>query len=439
MCIGFLILQNMDLQELYALYLQHPLVNTDTRKELKGSIFFCLKGPNFDANSFADEALNKGAVHVISDSVENEGKDKITVVTDVLITLQKLASLHRKNFTFPVIGLTGSNGKTTNKELIAAVLAKKYKTYYTKGNLNNHIGVPLTLLSIPLSAEMAVIEMGANHQGEIRDLSAISDPDYGMITNFGKAHLEGFGGVEGVIKGKKELYKHLNHKNGIVFVNGDDELLNKNSVNLNRVLFGKNSSDYFVEGKIVESAPFISFQFSTAGKSSPLIDTLLVGSYNFYNLLAACCIGTYFKVEPKTIAKALEEYTPTNNRSQLIKTENNEIILDAYNANPSSMEAAIENLYAQKHTSKYALLGEMLELGITSKDEHQLLIDNLKAKSINSILVGNGFKLCDKKGFHWFENTMDLINYLKENTISNSLVLVKGSRAVAMEKIVDFL
>jgi len=439
MRIGFLILPNMNLQELYALYLENPQVNTDTRKELKGSIFFCLKGPNFDANSFADEALNKGAVYVVSDSSKNEGKDKIMVVADVLQTLQQLASLHRKNFKFPVIGLTGSNGKTTNKELIATVLATKYNTYYTKGNLNNHIGVPLTLLSIPLSAEMAVIEMGANHQGEIRDLSTICDPEYGMITNFGKAHLEGFGGVEGVIKGKKELFDHIKNRNGTVFVNGDDKLLSLHSSDLNRILYGNKSSEYFIEGQIINSDPFISFQFSAQGETSPVINTHLVGGYNFYNLLAASCIGTYFKVDLENIAKALEEYTPTNNRSQLIKTENNQIILDAYNANPSSMEAAIENLSAQKHTLKYALLGEMLELGITSKEEHQQIIDTLETKKIKALLVGNGYKLCDKKGYHWFENTLDLSEYLKENTISNSLVLIKGSRAVAMENVVNFL
>ncbi len=426
-------------QELYTIYQSHPRVNTDTRTDLKDSIFFCLKGPNFDANTFADEALKKGAAHVVSDSTVNAGKAKITVVPNVLETLQELAKHHRNMFTFPVIGLTGSNGKTTNKELISAVLSERFKTYFTEGNLNNHIGVPLTLLRIPLDAEMAVIEMGANHQGEIRDLSAICQPDFGMITNIGKAHLEGFGGVEGVIKGKKELFDYLEQNGGKVFVNGDDKLLSGLSANLNRVVFGKDGAEYFVEGSIIESSPFLSFRFSHQGEASKEIKTSLVGAYNFYNLLAASCIGTYFDVDMPKIEQALKKYIPTNNRSQLLKTETNEIILDSYNANPSSMEAAVDSLNDQKSTSKYALLGEMRELGVTTTEEHQILIDKLHRLGINAILVGNGYKLCDKKDFRWFENSIDLIDYLKGNSIKNSLILLKGSRAVAMEKVVDFL
>lgn len=427
------------IQELYSNYQQHPRVNTDTRKDLKGSIFFCLKGPNFDANTFAEEALAKGAAHVVSDSAINVGKDKITVVANVLETLQALAIYHRKQFGFPVIGLTGSNGKTTNKELIAAVLSERYKTYCTEGNLNNHIGVPLTLLSIPLTAEMAVIEMGANHQGEIRDLCAICQPDFGMITNIGKAHLEGFGGVDGVIKGKKELFDYIKQNEAKVFVNGDDQLLSNLSTHLKRVVFGKNGSDYFVEGEVVHSTPFISFRFKRKGEVSKEIKTNLVGGYNFYNLLAAACIGSYFDVAIPKIEEALEKYVPTNNRSQMLKTESNEIILDAYNANPSSMEAAVENLYDQKSSSKYALLGEMRELGVTTTEEHQVLIDKLHRLQINAILVGNGYKLCDKRNYRWFENSIDLIDFLKDNPIKNSLILLKGSRAVAMEKVVDYL
>lgn len=427
------------IQELYSIYQLHPRVITDTRKDLKDSIFFCLKGPNFDANTFAEEALEKGAAHVVSDSNLNDGKKNITVVTNVLDTLQKLATYHRKKFNFPVVGLTGSNGKTTNKELIAAVLSERYRTYFTEGNLNNHIGVPLTLLSIPLNAEMAVIEMGANHQGEIRDLCAICQPDFGMITNIGKAHLEGFGGVEGVIKGKKELFDYLEQSGGKVFVNGDDEMLSNLSVHLNRIVFGKKNTDYFTEGEIIESTPFISFSFKRQAETSKEIKTNLVGGYNFYNLLAAACIGTYFDIDIPRIEKALEKYNPTNNRSQMLKTETNQIILDAYNANPSSMEAAVDNLVDQKFSSKYALLGEMRELGLTTTEEHQILIDKLERLGIKAILVGNGYKLCDKKDFRWFENSIDLVDFLKENPIKNSLILLKGSRAVAMEKVVDFL
>lgn len=428
-----------DIQDLYSIYQHHPQVNTDTRKDLKDSIFFCLKGPNFDANTFVDEALDKGAAHVVSDSPLNKGKDRVTVVADVLKTLQALAAHHRSQFTFPVIGLTGSNGKTTNKELIAAVLSERYRTYFTAGNLNNHIGVPLTLLSIPLNAEMAVIEMGANHQGEIRDLSAICKPDYGMITNIGKAHLEGFGGAEGVIKGKKELFDHIEKNGGKVFVNGDDPLLSRLSANLNSIYFGKNGANYFVEGEIIESSPLISFKYKHEGTASKEVKTNLVGGYNFYNLLAAACIGSYFDIKMSNVEQALENYVPTNNRSQMLKTDTNEIILDAYNANPSSMEAAVENLNIQVAASKYALLGEMRELGVTTTEEHQILIDKLKRLGINAILVGNGYKLCNKKGFNWFENSIDLIDFLKDNPIKDSLILLKGSRAVAMEKVVDFL
>ena len=429
----------MELTELYKIYRQFPIVNTDTRKDLTGSIFFCLKGPNFDANTFADEALKKGAAHLVTDAEEHRGKENMTYVPDVLNALQELAAMHRSNFTFPVIGLTGSNGKTTNKELIAAVLGTKYKTYFTKGNLNNHIGVPLTLLEIPLDAEMAVVEMGANHRGEIHDLCKISNPNYGLITNIGKAHLEGFGGMEGVIKGKKEIFDHIEQNEGKVFVNGDDPIISELSKNMDRILYGKKSSDYLVHGEIVESTPFISFSYSRKGYISPEIKTRLVGGYNFYNLMAAVCMGLYFEVSDENIARALQSYVPTNNRSQLLKTATNEIILDAYNANPSSMDAAVENLQAQKSNFKYALLGEMRELGITGPEEHQMLIDKLKSFGLNAILVGEGYKTCDKKDFHWFENSIDLMDYLKKNPIENALILLKGSRAVAMERVIEVL
>lgn len=429
----------MQISELYKIYQQFQKVNTDTRKDLTGSIFFCLKGPNFDANTFADTALTKGAIHVVTDAENNRGKENMTYVPNALQALQELATMHRSNFTFPVIGLTGSNGKTTNKELIAAVLGTKYKTYFTKGNLNNHIGVPITLLEIPLDAEIAVVEMGANHRGEIRDLCNISNPDYGLITNIGKAHLEGFGGMEGVIKGKKEIFDHIEQNGGKVFVNGDDPIISELSKNMDRILYGKNSPEYFVKGEIVESTPFISFSYSRKGYTSPEIKTRLVGGYNFYNLMAAVCIGLYFEVSDENIARSLESYVPTNNRSQLLKTSKNEIILDAYNANPSSMDAAVENLQAQKADLKYALLGEMRELGITGLEEHQMLIDKLKSFGLNAILVGGGFKTCDKKDFRWFENSIDLMDYLRNNPIQNALILLKGSRAVAMERVIEVL
>jgi len=423
----------MNLEDLYRIYLENPKVATDTRKPVDGCMFFCLKGPNFDANEFAEEALNRGAVHVISDDAKHRGKAHITVVEDVLIALQKLARHHREKFSFPVLGLTGSNGKTTNKELIAAVLSKKYRTYFTQGNLNNHIGVPLSLLQIPLEAEIAVIEMGANAQGEIRDLSMICDPDYGMITNIGKAHLEGFGGIEGVKKGKSELYKHIRAKKGKLFVNGDDPVLMDLSKDIDRILYGSDPS-FFCTGKIVKRKPFVSFSFVFEGVDSGEIESNLVGAYNFTNLLTAACIGCYFGVDVDKIADALSAYEPRNNRSELIDTGKNKLILDAYNANPTSMEVALENFAEMDHEPKLALIGHMLELGEDSFIEHQALIDKMDSLRLKAILVGKNFSECDKKGFRYFETPEDFLDRLKADPIENHLILLKGSRLVAMEK-----
>lgn len=428
----------MEIQDLYKIYLRTPRVTTDTRKEVSGTIFFCLKGPNFDANSFAPKALEKGAVHVVADNPKLSKKENITVVDDVLTTLQNLARHHRNHFQFPVIGLTGSNGKTTNKELIAAVLARRYTTFFTHGNLNNHIGVPLTLLSIPLDAEMAVIEMGANAQGEIRDLSNICDPEYGMITNIGKAHLEGFGGIEGVKKGKSELYKHIKAKNAKLFVNGDDDVLMQLSEGIERTLFGSDP-EFYCSGTILERKPFISFEFAQGGQTSGEIKTQLVGAYNFSNLMAAACIGCYFDVPMEEISSALANYKPNNNRSEMVDTGRNKLILDAYNANPSSMELALANFAEMDHEPKLALVGHMLELGKDSAVEHQKLIDQLSDLGLKAILVGSNFAKCNKKGFHHCETPEDLKTWLQINQIENHLIIAKGSRLVAMEKAKDFL
>ena len=428
----------MEIEEVYKIYKSTPRITTDTRKSVKDSIFFCLKGPNFDANEFAEEALKRGAVHVVSDDQKFISHDGITVVDDVLTSLQKLARHHRNQFKFPVIGLTGSNGKTTNKELISAVLARKYRTYFTQGNYNNHIGVPLTLLSIPLDAEIAVIEMGANAQGEIRDLSNISDPDLGMITNIGKAHLEGFGGIEGVKKGKSELYKHIKTKNGLLFVNGDDPVLMDLSEGTQRILFGTQDS-FYVTGKLLKRKPFISFEFEFEGQKSEEVTTNLVGAYNFYNLMAAACIGSYFKVPVEDIAAALSAYTPKNNRSEFIDTGKNKVILDAYNANPSSMEPAVANFAEMDHEPKLALIGHMLELGEDTEKEHQKLIDQLSRLGLKAILVGKNFSNCSKKGFRYCETPTELLKYLESNPIENHLIFIKGSRLVAMEQTKDLL
>lgn len=427
----------MEIKALYAIFERHPHVSTDTRKDPGGKIFFCLKGENFNANEFALEAIKKGAVHVVSDDPTYLGQKDITVVPNVLATLQQLAAYHRSKWSFPVIGLTGSNGKTTNKELITAVLEKKYRTYATKGNLNNHIGVPLTLLSVQKDAEMAVIEMGANHQGEIRELSAICDPDFGMITNIGKAHLEGFGGIEGVKKGKKELYDHIQKKKGILFVNGDDPLLMELSAPIDRVIYGGNNG--IVKGEIVQTAPFLSIKYRFDGYQSPEVKTSLVGQYNFANIMAAICIGHYFDVETKDINQALVEYEPGNNRSQLKDTGNNRVVMDAYNANPSSMESAVRNFAEMDHQPKMAMLGHMLELGETSGEEHQHLINLMRALHLNGILVGTNFEKCEREGFRYFPSTKELSEWLEQNPITNHLVLLKGSRMVAMEKVLDKL
>lgn len=427
----------MEIEELYRLYRKSEGVSTDTRANLAGKIFFCLKGPNFDANEFADEALEKGAVAVVSDNAKNRGKEGIIVVNNSLQVLQELAIRHRKSFNFPVFGLTGSNGKTTNKELIYAVLKKKYRTYATRGNLNNHIGVPLSILDIGDDAEFAVIEMGANHQGEIRELSKISDPDYGMITNIGKAHLEGFGGIEGVKKGKKELFDHIRAKGAKLFVNGDDEVLMEISDGIERTLFGTDSS-FFVSGKIESSTPTLSFSFQFEEYNSPVITTQLTGDYNFYNLMAAVCLGKYFGVENTDIEAALADYNPTNNRSQIKKTENNVLILDAYNANPTSMLAAIDNLSKMPSAKKIALLGHMLELGEEAKMEHEQVLNKLQELNLDALLVGKHFKECHPS-YPVFNNSEELRDYLYKNPLKDFQILVKGSRSVQMEKILPSL
>lgn len=429
----------MDIQSLYTVFQRFSKITTDTRKDLSKSIFFCLKGPNFDANTFAKQALLNGAAHVVSDDARYSGEEKITVVDDSLKALQDLSAFHRSKFQFPVIGLTGSNGKTTNKELITAVLKSKYRTYSTAGNLNNHIGVPLTLLSIPLDAEIAVIEMGANHQGEIRDLCAICTPDFGMITNIGKAHLEGFGGIEGVKKGKKELYDSIKTNGKKVFVNGDDPILMNLSEGMDRILFGESRENFFIRGKLLSSDPFISFQYEFGKVRSTEIKTHLVGNYNLYNLLAAACIASYFDIDPSLVKTALEEYMPQNNRSQLIETQKNTVILDAYNANPSSMSVAVQNLAAQQGKEKMAFLGQMLELGNESQEEHQKLVDLMDSLKLEAIFVGKGYENCDLNGHLYFPTTEELMAHLRIKSVEHKLILVKGSRMVAMERILELL
>lgn len=414
-------------------------MSTDTRANLEGSVFFCLKGPNFDANTFAEKALEQGAAHVVADDESHRNKANMTVVQDALEALQDLAAHHRAQFDFPVIGLTGSNGKTTNKELIAAVLMKKYRTYSTKGNLNNHIGVPLTLLSIPLDAEIAVIEMGANHQGEIKMLTEICNPTAGIITNIGKAHLEGFGGIEGVRKGKGELFDFLKKKPGhLVFLNGDDLVLNEMAEGMNKCSYGTHSG-VFIQGFQGEDGRTVQFSYREQDYVSRSIESNLAGDYNLINLLAAVCVGRYFKVPHDDIADALEAYEPNLNRSQWLQTGNNTLLLDAYNANPSSMQLALENFAKVQADTKLAVLGHMLELGEDAPAEHQALIDQLRTLNLRAILVGEYFENCHREGFQWCNDTNALLELLKQIPIKNATILLKGSRMVALEKAKELL
>lgn len=419
----------MEIEQLYNLYTQSFKVDTDTRKIRKGSIFFALKGENFNGNLFAEEALKKGASYAIVDKIIKSKNNNIIKVNNGLQTLQKLANFHRKKLAIPIISLTGSNGKTTTKELINAVLSTKYKIVATQGNLNNHIGVPLTLLSMTPKTEMGVIEMGANHIGEIKFLCSIAEPNYGYITNFGKAHLEGFGSFENIIKEKSELYKFIKKANGTVFINSDDNIQIKQAIGLKTVAFNQK--------KIILKSfnPYVNVNFKNI-----TIKSNLIGKYNFTNIAAAITIGDYFKVEPLTIKNAIENYIPTNNRSQIILKNTNEIILDAYNANPSSMEEALTNFNLLKSKNKIAILGDMFELGKTSLQEHQKIADLATLFNFNKVyLIGKAFSTVTVKNasqFESFEAFKKSQNYINVN---NTSILIKGSRGMALERILDLL
>ena len=431
------------IEELYSCYLEASCnVSTDSRKPTPDSVFFALKGENFNANEFAQKALDAGCKYAVIDDKNYTGDPRIKLVSNTLDSLQQLAHHHRIQFSFPVLGITGSNGKTTNKELIHAVLSKKYQTLATFGNLNNHIGVPLTLLKIRKSHEFAIIEMGANHQGEIRDLCVIADPDYGMITNIGKAHLEGFGGVEGVIKGKTELYSHIKAKHGKVFLNTDDALLQSLITGIESVNFGT-GEDNLISGKEISGTEKLSFKFKVKGdnrswENLPAVQTQLIGNYNFSNCLAAACIGHYFSVPENEIRTAIEEYSPTMNRSQLLETGRNKLILDAYNANPNSMASAIVNFAKLPANNKLLFLGDMFELGEYSQEEHKKIIDLLLQNNFGPnqvILVGYEFSKLNGLPYISFKTSNDCKDYLAKNTISNSTILIKGSRGMKMEEL----
>jgi UDP-N-acetylmuramoyl-tripeptide--D-alanyl-D-alanine ligase len=427
----------MEITKLYERYLQSRKVSTDTRQITPGSVFFALKGDKFNANEFAEEALSKGASYAVIDEAKFKKDDRFMLVPNVLDTLQKLARYHRDQLQIPVIGLTGSNGKTTSKELVHAVLSKKFKTYATRGNLNNHIGVPLTLLAIDQHQEMAVVEMGANHLGEIALLCEIANPTHGFITNIGKAHIGTFGGFENIIRGKSELYQHLLSHNGQVFINSKSEILANMAKRFKNPLFYPSQGDYY-HAELISADPVVRFRAENGDE----VDTHLVGSYNFENIAAALCVGKFFGVEAKVANQAVSEYVPSNMRSQIVKKGGNTIILDAYNANPSSMQAAIENLSAMKSNKKVLILGDMFELEEEAAKEHESIGRLIREKGFKNVyLCGSLFKaaLHEIPEAKYFVKKEELINELKQFPINDATVLVKASRGIGLESVVDFL
>ena len=427
----------MNIQALYQLFLQYPSVQTDTRKLKKGDIYFALKGPNFNGNAFALQALENGASYAVVDENIANNDLRIIKVSDALETLQALAKYHREQFHIPFIAITGSNGKTTSKELIFAVLSSHYKTYTTQGNLNNHIGVPLTILSIRADAEMAVIEMGANHQKEIESYCLYTEPTHGVITNCGKAHLEGFGGEEGVKKGKGELYDYLRKHNGTAFVYADYDYLQTMSASIEHIVkYGQ--SDGLIQGNILSNEPFLEVSISEGLEMVSSIKTQLVGDYNLPNILCAAVIGKYFLVPQEKIKAAIENYAPSNSRSQLIQKDSNTIILDAYNANPTSMKAAIEN-FAHLHAAKKVLmLGGMMELGNESIEEHKNIISLIKQYLWEKVvLVGGDFAKTGHE-FIFFNNSSEAKEWFIQQAFTQTHFLIKGSRSMQMEKILEF-
>lgn len=425
----------MEIAALYQLFLQYPCIQTDTRKIKVGDIFFALKGPNFNGNLFAKQALEKGAAYAIVDEPIEGTNDKIILTTDVLRTLQELAKFHRQQFNIPFIAITGSNGKTTTKELVSTVLASHYITYTTQGNLNNHIGVPLTILGIKKDAQMAVIEMGANHQKEIESYCSYTLPTHGIITNCGKAHLEGFGGIEGVKKGKGELYDFLRANEGTAFVYWDYDYLQAMSAGLeNMIKYG--TKEGLITGNILQSEPFLSVDIHKIDALQN-VQTQLVGAYNLPNILCAVVVAKHFNVPNEKIKAAIENYTPSNSRSQLIEKGNNKIILDAYNANPTSMKAAIENFAALNVANKVIMIGGMMELGSQSIEEHEGIVTLIKKYNWKDVILVGGDFLKTTNPYTCLPNSVEAKQYFIDQAFENCYFLIKGSRSMQMEKILE--
>ncbi|MFV0147728.1 UDP-N-acetylmuramoyl-tripeptide--D-alanyl-D-alanine ligase [Empedobacter falsenii] len=421
----------MNTAEIFEQFLKSKNVTTDTRNISKDCIFFALKGANFNGNTFAQEAINQGAMLAIVDEKEYENNSQnIFLVHNALETLQDLARMYRKHLQIPFIGLTGSNGKTTTKELISAVLKEKFKTHYTFGNLNNHIGVPLTILSIPEDTEIAVIEMGANHQKEIELLASISQPDFGYITNFGKAHLEGFGGIEGVIKGKSELYDFLRANKKTAFVNYNDPIQVEKTADINRITFSnQNNTDVQIE-LIENKTEYLAVKYKNLD-----IHSHLTGNYNFSNISCAIAIGQYFGIDAESIKNGIENYFPSNNRSQIINKENYKIVMDAYNANPSSMEASLNN-FVKFEGSKTIIIGDMFELGDEAKTEHQRVLDLAERLNFDQIFIlGHHFSetITTNPNVKKFEDRKAFEKYLIDNPIKTKNILIKGSHGMRLD------
>lgn len=426
----------MDIKILYEKYKESGKVSTDTRMITPGSVFFSLRGDRFNANEFAAEALAKGASYAVVDEQQWIKNERYFLVEDGLKALQQLARFHRDQLTIPVIGLTGSNGKTTSKELVSAVLSKKYKTLATKGNLNNHIGVPLTILSIDTSVEIAVIEMGANHVGEIALLCEIANPTHGFITNIGKAHIGTFGGFDNIIRGKSELYQHLINSNGTVWINSQNPILSNMAKRFKNPLFYPSKGDYF-HCELLAADPFLKLKTESGDE----VHTQLIGEYNFENIAVALCIGKFFEVDATSANEAVRNYLPGNMRSQILTKDTNTIILDAYNANPSSMEVAIKNLSGMKSKRKVAILGDMYELEGETEVEHKKIAELLTLHGIKEAYLC-GELMCEANSdsaFQCFKTKNELADYLKHNSISDAVILIKASRGMALESVVEFI
>ena len=427
----------MSIIDLYDLFIHNPQITTDSRNCPKGSIFFALKGDKFDGNQYAGKALASGCVYAVIDNPDYYIGERTILVDNVLKTLQQLAHHHRKVLGLPIIGITGTNGKTTTKELLAAVLSTKFNLLYTEGNFNNHIGVPLTLLRLTHDHEMAVIEMGASHPGDIKELVDIVHPNYGIITNVGRAHLEGFGSFEGVIQTKGELYDYIRRSKGKIFIKKENEYLQSIAKGIEQITYG-NGDDAFASGQVVSCDPFLVFNWKQQGKLHT-VETHMIGSYNLDNVLAAVAVGRFFKIPAERISRAIAAYEPTNNRSQFKKTENNELIIDAYNANPSSMKVALDNFITMPVQPKAIILGDMRELGPTSNELHAEVVEQIKKGQFDKVfLCGEHFSKVGKE-FSPFATTEAMTEELRRQPLKGYHILIKGSHSMGLEKLADIL